>query len=451
MIKIDFPIKNYEISSRTKMTLEANLSKLLDLGLEGPVLEVEDHSIICQRVIEKIERNELIFTSKEKRILTLIPAVLLERFNYDSPLPEFNRILQIINDYSSSRRLIISFLKTSLNHYWTKNEYSLELIRYSLKNQIDNVNLNIFRTELLKDLLHPNAEDKQSQLIGKVDDFAQFNSLIGIPLGWKKTEYHCLVLGKCILKSLNFKNDYEQYRELVHSSTRNYQKSFIGTLYLISSLIVAGEKIESIQTSLKRLALDQIGDPSNTSKWNQLKTYEKDQQNVIIKAREILNFWITRDFLTIFFEKCLNDVRRKRFWLQYANQIRNFNVYTYPELKRELQRDPRIKGLGSRIKVFGYGNVSAIVMNTDTHDLVEFSDDGWAFRAYLNGNQAWKTVLENRFIESAQVLRSVGLPMAVRRRAGSYYDWKRAGTLHHRDATYNWEITFKAWLERTAL
>jgi hypothetical protein len=104
MIKIDFAIKNYEISSRTKMTLEANLSKLLDLGLEGPVLEVEDHSLICQRVIEKIERNDLIFSSKEKRILTSIPAVLLERFNYDSPLPEFKRILQIINDYSSSRR-----------------------------------------------------------------------------------------------------------------------------------------------------------------------------------------------------------------------------------------------------------------------------------------------------------------------------------------------------------
>ena len=91
------------------------------------------------------------------------------------------------------------------------------------------------------------------------------------------------------------------------------------------------------------------------------------------------------------------------------------------------------------------------MMNTGKHDLVEFSDDGWAFRAYLSDNEKWRKVLDQRFIESAELLRSVRLPMAVRRRAGSYYDWKKSGTLHHRDATYKWESTFKSWLERTAL
>ena len=48
--------------------------------------------------------------------------------------------------------------------------------------------------------------------------------------------------------------------------------------------------------------------------------------------------------------------------------------------------------------------ISAIVMSTASHDLVEFSDDGWAFRAYLVDDQKWRSVMQYRFIESAEIL-----------------------------------------------
>ena len=450
MLNFNFSVKDYELSSRTKRKLENNLNQLFDLGVEGPAIVIEDHFELCQRIIRKIEKGDLNFSSQEKRLLTLIPAVVLERSNNDLSLEEFSKTLQIIKEYTSPRRLIVNFLKTSLNHYWSKQKYSRQLIKFSIESQREN-QLDIFNIKVLEDLFGTNALNRHSLLISEANDFDQLNFLIGLPLRWNRTEYHSLILGKCILKNSDFKDQYEFYREMVHSISRNYQKSFIGSLYLISTLIVAGKKIESIQTSLKRLALDHIGDPSNTPRWSQLKAYDNDQLKVIVEAREILNFWITRDFLTLFFEKCLNDVRRKRFWLQYAKRIKDFKVYTTPEHKRDLLKDPRISGLNSRIKVFGYGRISAIVMNTGNHDLVEFSDDGWAFRAYLSNNEKWRKVLDQSFIESAELLRSVRLPMAVRRRAGSYYDWKKSGTLHHRDATYKWESTFKSWLERTAL
>lgn len=450
MLNFNFSIKDYEINSRTKWKLETNLNQLFDLGVEGPAIAIEDHLELCQSILKKIEKDELHFSSQEKRILTLIPAVLLEGSNNDLSLEAFSKTLQIVKEYSKPRRLIVNFLKTSLNHFWSKQIYSHQLIKISIESQREN-ELDIFNLEVLEDLLGTNAPNQHSRLISKANDFDQLNSLIGLPLRWNKTEYHSLVLGKCILRNSDFNNQYEYYREMVHSISRNYQQSFIGSIYLISSLIVAGKNNSSIQSSLKRLALDHIGDPSNAPRWTRLSAYNNDQQKVIVEAREILNFWITRDFLTIFFEKCLNDVRRKRFWLNYAERIKNFKVYTTPELKSELLKDPRIKGLSSRIRVFGNGRISAIVMNTGTHDLVEFSDDGWAFRAYLRDNDRWRKVLDQRFIESAELLRSVRLPMAVRRRAGSYYDWKRSGTLHHRDATFPWESTFKSWLERTAL
>lgn len=448
---LKYSIKEYQINSRAKLSLETNLNNLLDLGIEGTFLDVEEYSEIINGIITKIKEKELNFSSKEKRVIALVPGVMIEKRSSPISVIDFDEILSIVSKNAQPKRLIISFVKTSLNHHWTAPKLSSKLIEHVLIKQRENDNLKIFNENVLEDLTNQNSHQNHAKLIDNADGFNLLNAKLGLPRGWRNTEYHCLVLGDCILRSADFKNEYGKYRELVHTTTRNYQTAFMGSLYLISALLVAGENIQPIQNSLKRLALDHVGDPSITLRWKQISNYNKDQKKLINQACDILNFWITRDFLTIFFERCLNDIRRKRFWLQYAHRIKDFKVYTHHELKRELLSDPRIKGLSSRIKVFGTGRISAIVMSTASHDLVEFSDDGWAFRAYLVDNQKWRSVMQYRFIESAEILRSIRLPMAVRRRAGSYYDWKKSGTLHHRDATYNWESTFKSWLERTAL
>lgn len=450
MNRLEFTFKEYKISERTKRILEKNLNDLLNLGIEGPLINIDDYSQTCEIILRKIDQNIHTFNSREKRVLSILPAYMIERSDVIS-LFKFDEILNIIETNTNLKRLTVNYVKTSLSYIWSKPKYSRNMLKRTLEIQANEAFPEIFKEKLLKELLHNKGIKEHFKLINKAEEFTLLNKFINLPLGWTKTEYHCIVLGDCILKSRKFETEYSKYRELIHSYTRNFQQSFIGTLYLISCMIVAGEKIDSIQTSLKRLALDHIGDPNDTSRWRQKHTYTQAQSTTINKAQQILNYWITRDFLTIFFERCLNDIRRKRFWLQYANQIQNFNIYTYTDLKRELLKDPRIRGLDSRIKVFGTGRISAIVMKTKTHDLVEFSDDGWAFRAYLKNNLNWSRVIDTRFIESAEILRSVKLPMAVRRRAGGYYDWKKAGTLHHRDATNVWESTFKVWLEKTVL
>ena len=164
---------------------------------------------------------------------------------------------------------------------------------------------------MLEDIANQNSYQNHAKLIDNADGFNLLNAKLGLPRGWRNTEYHCLVLGDCILQSSDFKNEYEKYRELVHAITRNYQTAFIGSLYLISTLLVAGENIEPVQNSLKRLALDHVGDPSITLRWKQISNYNKDQKKLINQACDILNFWITRDFSLI--EKCLNDIRRNAF------------------------------------------------------------------------------------------------------------------------------------------
>ena len=155
MLNFNFSIKDYEINSRTKWKLETNLNQLFDLGVEGPAIAIEDHLELCQSILKKIEKDELHFSSQEKRILTLIPAVLLEGSNNDLSLEAFSKTLQIVKEYSKPRRLIVNFLKTSLNHFWSKQIYSHQLIKISIESQREN-ELDIFNLEVLEDLLGQN-------------------------------------------------------------------------------------------------------------------------------------------------------------------------------------------------------------------------------------------------------------------------------------------------------
>jgi len=53
--------------------------------------------------------------------------------------------------------------------------------------------------------------------------------------------------------------------------------------------------------------------------------------------------WIAEEFINVFFEKCINDIRRKRFWLKYAKEIMQFRVVGSSRIKSLLMADNRIK------------------------------------------------------------------------------------------------------------
>ena len=91
--------------------------------------------------------------------------------------------------------------------------------------------------------------------------------------------------------------------------------SFITSKRLISKLIIQANQPQfvAVQDKIKKIAFNQIGDPSNVSNWTAFENATETEKREIVEGRNILNEWITQQFINVFFNVCINDERRKNF------------------------------------------------------------------------------------------------------------------------------------------
>lgn len=150
---------------------------------------------------------------------------------------------------------------------------------------------------------------------------------------------------------------------------------------LIPSIILNDSKNarEKEKEAIKTLAVSEIGDPSERSHWK-LSTGTREEKDNLEKARQILEQWIKRKFISIFFEKCVQDPRRKKFWLDHADMISDFDIYSTPRTKSMLLQDSRISRLVER-KVMVLNDkvdtdLSALGMSIGRYYFIEFSESG---------------------------------------------------------------------------
>lgn len=225
---------------------------------------------------------------------------------------------------------------------------------------------------------------------------------------------------------------------------------------LISKLIIqtnANEFVE-LQDKVKNLAFKLLGDPGNSDNWKAFEIATDNEREDLRKARIILNEWITRQFINVFFEKCINDKRRKKFWLRYSSKILSFVVYGSKNVKSLLKSDERIEELvESRFKVV-YSNkaVSAFIVYLADYALIEFSDEGYAFYAY-KANGSFMPDLKQR-LNSVDDLRNSAMPMLATRKYQNIIEQNSEGRLSHKDGSYedgssiHWEQVFDWWIKK---
>lgn len=217
---------------------------------------------------------------------------------------------------------------------------------------------------------------------------------------------------------------------------------------LISKLIIQANKPEFnvLQDKIKELATQQIGDPNNGSKWSVFENASDQEKSDLINARKILNEWITRQFIDVFFDVCINDDRRKKFWLHFASKISSFVVYGPQHTKSILKRDQRIaEYVNDRFKTFmGNRDTAAFILYIGNHMLVEFSDSGYASIAYKI-DSVHKPNL-TRALNNADDLRNSSMPMAIE---PTHYN--EEGRLFHKDGKSKWESKFNNWINLIVL
>lgn len=362
---------------------------------------------------------------------------------------EINYALQLLNS-NWRDSFLIGIIDCYLKNWETENRTSLsrlaEFIGEKLKTYNGNrTTINAFKSNLkyfdLKngDLIFGN------ELALKNAPIKEATKVLSLPDSWFTYPYFSKVIvayyDKKQSELSNMIDDYENALDFHKNSNTNKR--------IVSKFIIQANKPEysALQDKVKHLAFKFIGDPENKSVWADFYNATEKEKSDLIIARKYLNEWITRQFINVFFNVCINDERRKRFWLKYAPHISSFKVYGPSFTKTLLKRDERIaEYLDARFTtVYSNRDVSAFILYIGEYMIIEFSNEGFACCAYKM-NSPRRPSLNNR-LNSVEDLRNSSLPLAIQSDANYYYT-SEEGRLFHNS---NWEHKFNHWLKEKVL
>lgn len=268
---------------------------------------------------------------------------------------------------------------------------------------------------------------------------------ISLPRSWFSYSYFSKVISAYYEKR---KNELPQFLHELDKSLTEHNNS-VSNKRIVSELIIQANTSDfaMLQDKVKAIAFRLIGDPGNMSNWTTFKNATDYEKERLKNARNILNEWITRQFINVFFEKCINDSRRKNFWLKYAKEIVQFRIVGSNYIKQLLISDTRISGYVtprfSSINSTGDRN-SALMFIMKNHLFIEFSDNG-AFYAYKLSNISAPSI-ETTTFSSTRILKRPSMDLLIYRNGRSLKKKSDEGRLCHQDGEVRWEQAAEFWL-----
>lgn len=224
---------------------------------------------------------------------------------------------------------------------------------------------------------------------------------------------------------------------------------------LVSKIIIKANEPEffSLQEKVKNIALKRLGDPNIDLIWAVFDNASETEKQELISSRKILNEWITKKFINIFFEKCILDERRKKFWLGYASEISSFKVYGPIKTEILLKQDERISEIVDKRfeTVLSNRNVSAFIFYIENYMLIEFSKKDYAFYAYNLDSNSYPKITKQ--LNSVDDLLDSNFPFAIKREGGTIIAHCDEGRFSHSDGFFKngeelrWEQVFDWWIK----
>lgn len=405
---------------------------------------------VFKKFKSSIQTNNTGFDRRELRTLTYSLSYseteLSAIFNNEK---EINYALQLL---SSNWRdsFLIGIIDCYLKNWETENRTSLNTLADFIGEKLTAYNgnrntINAFKKNLKYfDLKNGDLVFGNELALNNVS-IKEAPKILSLPESWFLYPYFSKVLVAYYDKKqndlINLIDDFENALDFHKNSNTNKR--------IVSKFIIQANKPEysALQGKVKHLAFKFIGDPENKSVWADFNNATEKEKSDLINARKILNEWITRQFINVFFNVCINDERRKRFWLKYAPQISSFKVYGPGFTKTLLKRDERIaEYLEARFTtVYSNRDVSAFILYIGDYMIIEFSNEGFACCAYKMSSPNRPTL--NSRLNSVEDLRNSSLPLAIQSDANYYYT-SEEGRLFHNS---NWEHKFNHWLKEKVL
>ena len=232
-------------------------------------------------------------------------------------------------------------------------------------------------------------------------------------------------------------------------SSLNEHNNSITNKRVVSQLIIQSNipQYANLQDKIKAIAFELIGDPGIATKWMAFDNATDNEKQDIKDARNILNEWLTKEFLNVFFEKCIKDPRRKKFWLKYAKEISRFRVVGSIYVKEKLLRiDSISKYVDPRFCKTKSGDTnSALMFIMKNYLFIEFSDAG-AFYAYKLSNPHAPSI-DSAIFSSTNDLKITSMDQIAYRQGSHIYRTNEEGKLGHGDGDLNWETVASYWIK----
>jgi len=337
-----------------------------------------------------------------------------------------------------------------LSNWETKHPKSLEQLEQFITKKLDNYSgnrstLNSFKSNK-RYFNTKNGDLILGDTIAKLNrPIQEATKILGVPESWFSYSYFSRVIVTYYERNkANIVNEIDNLYEVLLKNN-----SSITSKRLVSKMIIQVNQpaFAMLQDKLKKIAFTLIGDPSYISNWTAFENSTEIEKREIIQGRNILNEWITRQFINVFFNVCINDDRRKNFWLKYVSNIKSFKVYGPSLTKSILKRDERIaQFIEARfVTVYSNKDVAAFILYIGDYMIIEFSNDGYACCAYKI-NSSNRPALNQR-LNSVDDLRNSTLPLAIQSVSNYYYTSEEGRLLHNS----NWESKFNHWLKEKVL
>ncbi|MGL5013209.1 MAG: EH signature domain-containing protein [Bacteroidales bacterium] len=340
---------------------------------------------------------------------------------------------------------ILGLFSSLLNQWENNNPDSIEYLRKFFINKLSIYSGNSrMINSIRKNLSYFDTQDGPVklglQLYFANTSINKMTTYLELPANWVTFSYFSKVINVYFNKVKSDITRYENIIELLseHNSIYSYKR-------VLSQMIIELDhnNNESIYKIVRDIAFKKIGDSYINSKWAAPSSFTSQEAEDLTKAQEILNQWITSQFISVFFEVCINDEDRRVFWLERAKFVSSFKIFGSNNMFNKLIQDQRISSfVKSRFKTTSNKNVAAIMMHIGNYYLIEFSNDGYALLSYKR-NSSYCPSMDGEY-ESVEELRNSNMPkLSVRN--GSLADYySQEGRLFHNGY---WQRPFRQYLE----
>ncbi|WP_170154421.1 EH signature domain-containing protein [Mangrovibacterium diazotrophicum] len=247
------------------------------------------------------------------------------------------------------------------------------------------------------------------------------------------------------------------YITRINGQTNSINKTVLESIYRFllihknndTTLITCASIINSTyshqyQDLIKAETITLIGDPNSKHKW-QSSGLSKFELDATERARKKINSWLNKVLIDVFFEKLVQDKRRKIYWTKYIEKIDDIifcgNRYNYYYLKN-IQRIS--KQVESRYKCTSRNqSTCAIIIFLREYVFVEFTDVG-ALYIYLKNT--FETIFK-QFNEIDDLKKWKPNHYACRNHPAdpNYILTNKEGRITHQG---NWENRIESWMNR---